>query len=170
MDVQGSRNLVHEQLLESGKETTKQLKAVAQTFCVFIAWMIFFSHMDEIGWTLWAMFASAVLVVTTVMSLTIYILRILVSLHIIAAIGWMTSIIILSIMRLPEFTLWVVLQLLNNAASNWQVLKYPRNLKHIQPEGTRVGHNGERIIFGGRSFKQHSELGCYLGILILNVA
>jgi len=185
MDVQGSRNLVHEQLLESGKETTKQLKAVAQTFCVFIAWMTFFSHMDEIGYTIWAIFSSAVFpVMKAIVTINICLLQILMCLLLRAIVGWMISVIILTIARIPEviFLLFVLLvnmfmnmicNGINNGASIWrEINKYPPNTRHLRPVGTRVGFNGERITFGGKSSSprnHRSRFGGYLGYYALMV-
>ena len=185
MDVQGSRNLVHEQLLESGKETTKQLKAVAQTFCVFIAWMTFFSHMDEIGYTIWAIFSSAVFpVMKTIVTINICLLQILMCLLLRAIVGWMISVIILTIARIPEviFLLSVlpvnmfmnmICNGINNGASIWrEINKYPPNTRHLRPVGTRVGFNGERIMFGGKSSSprnHRSRFGGYLGYYALMV-
>ena len=185
MDVQGSRNLVHEQLLESGKETTKQLKAVAQTFCVFIAWMTFFSHMDEIGYTIWAIFSSAVFpVMKTIVTINICLLQILMCLLIRAIVGWMISVIILTIARIPEviFLLSVlpvnmfmnmICNGINNGASIWrEINKYPPNTRHLRPVGTRVGFYGERITFGGKSSSprnHRSRFGGYLGYYALMV-
>ena len=185
MDVQGSRNLVHEQLLESGKETTKQLKAVAQTFCVFIAWMTFFSHMDEIGYTFWAIFSSAVFpVMKAIVTINICLLQILMCLLLRAIVGWMISVIILTIARIPEviFLLSVlpvnmfmnmICNGINNGASIWrEINKYPPNTRHLRPVGTRVGFYGERITFGGKSSSprnHRSRFGGYLGYYALKV-
>ena len=185
MDVQGSRNLVHEQLLESGKETTKQLKAVAQTFCVFIAWMTFFSHMDEIGYTFWAIFSSAVFpVMKAIVTINICLLQILMCLLLRAIVGWMISVIILTIARIPEviFLLSVlpvnmfvnmICNGINNGASIWREMnKYPPNTRHLRPVGTRVGFYGERITFGGKSSSprnHRSRFGGYLGYYALKV-
>ena len=59
MDYQGFSN--HETKVESLNDITIQLKAFARAICVFLAWMTIFSHMDEIGSTLWAIWSLAVL-------------------------------------------------------------------------------------------------------------
>ena len=59
MDDQGLSN--QEMKVESRNETWKQSKVFAHAICVFVTWMIIFSHMDEIGSTLWAIYICAVL-------------------------------------------------------------------------------------------------------------
>ena len=175
MDVQECSKLIHEELTESRNETFEQLKAVAQAICVFVAWMIVFSHMDEIGYILWATYSCAVLPIMKVtIAIDIYLVKILMNLSLRMIVGWIVSMYVLSIALIPQFLFDFTVCVIRDGASAWQsVFNYPPNTTYLRPVGTRVGFHGERIAFGGKSslprVKQVSRLDSFLGFNALRI-
>ena len=183
MDDQGLSN--HEMKVESRNETWKQSKVFAHAICVFVTWMIIFSHMDEIGSTLWAIYFCAVLpIMRMTISINTCLIKIIIGVIIRAIIGWFTCTISLTIARIPEIVLVLsvremngfvnrVIKWINEGASIWrEINKYPPNTRHLRPVGTRVGFYGERITFGGKSSLPRNKQLCdrhYLGFYALKV-
>ena len=145
----------------------ESLKTLALVICATATvWFVLsFSHLDEIGFTSWAMYSSAILPV--MMSA----MKIAIPMGIRLIVGCVISAIILSATgSLLVFSFEMLIKSMFDSASCLRVCKYPPDMSSIQPLGTRVGFNGERILFGGRcSVKKHSTSGCYLGIQVLTV-
>ena len=74
------------------------MKKLAFIICVYVAWTMTFSHTDEMK----HLGINASAAVPPIISCIMYIIKNLCSLHIIAGIGWMTSIVFLSIAILPK--------------------------------------------------------------------
>ena len=98
MDIQGCSKFIREQFLESRKERVRSMKKLAFIICVYVAWTMTFSHTDEMK----HLGINASAAVPPIISCIMYIIKNLCSLHIIAGIGWMTSIVFLSIAILPK--------------------------------------------------------------------
>ena len=145
----------------------ESLKTLALVICATATvWFVLsFSHLDEIGFTSWVMYSS------TIPPVMKSVVKITISMSPRLIVGCIISTIILSATgSLLVFSFEMLIQSMLDASSCLRVCKYPPNISRIQPLGTRVGFNGERILFGGNSsIKKHSTLGCYLGIQVLPV-